>query len=263
MLNIVLSPSSSALADRVRPDPTRPWYIEAGAALSYPSTTYGAGDTVLLNINRDQLGPFTARTLLWSASAPIQAKVTTGGVTLPLPNTLTGSITLPRSLDSPVVTIEAAVTATFTLLNSSLSDDGLISTASPSAIMNGVASPYQGTPVVVAETPLPSALFATDLITAAGATLITSTAGMIRRLQVHIAGNSAQTTAGNNRITITAGSATGPVVWAATPYVPATALSTRGDIYEVDLGSGVSYSSLYLNVGSAFTAGGVEAAGWG
>ena len=261
MSNLVLSPYSSALADRVRPDPTRPWYVEAGAALSYPTTSIGAGDTVVLNVDRDKIGPFTARTLYWSASTPIQATVSTGGITLTLPQTLTGHITLPRSIDSPSLVFSASNSASFIVLNSLLESQE--TTASPSAVANGIARPLTGAPVVVIDTPLSEALFMSGLIAVAGATLITPTPGLVRRLQIHIAGNSTLTTAGNNAIRLQTGSTGGSILWAATPYIPATALSVHGQVFEVDLGSGIQYPSLYLNIATAFAAGGVEVAGWG
>ena len=266
MTEYVLSPEAFTLEGTVQPDHTQPWKTERATLLTYttnlnPITT----DTVVLNIDRNRLGPFTARTFSWSnnTSDGQTFTVSVGQWSRVVSSTPSGSILIPRSSRNVEVTGSVTWnTITVQITNVECHENSL--TEDRTAAMNPlfVSDIMYGTPVIVAQTLLSQSIFSSGLITAAGATLLTSqNFGMIGSAQVHVAGNSTLAVAGNNKLQILSGSL---VIWEGNPYIPAAIAAGTGIVFDLAFQSPIKYGGgLNLSVGTAFLTGGVEVNAWG
>ena len=267
MTEYVLSPDAFTLEGTVQPDRTQPWKTERATLLTYTTKLNpAASDTVVLNIDRDRLGPFTARTFSWTNNQTAgfsSFTVSVGPWSRVVSCTQSGSILIPRSSRNVEVTGSISwETITIQITNVECHEVSLVGDLT--GFVNGpLADNYMyGTPVVVAHTVMAQSIFSSGLITAAGTTLLTSrNYGLIGSAQVHIAGNSTLAVAGNNKLQILSGSF---VIWEGNPYIPAAIAAGTGIIFDLTFPSPIIYNNgLDLSVGTAFTAGGVEVNAWG
>ena len=265
MTEYVLSPEAFTLEGTVQPDHTQPWKTERATLLTYttnlnPITT----DTVVLNIDRNRLGPFTARTFSWSnnTSDGETFTVSVGPWSRVVSSTPSGSILIPRTSRN----VEVAGSISWETITIQITNVECHEVSLAGDLTGTVNGPFAdnfmyGTPVVVTHSVLAQSIFSSGLITAAGTTLLTSrNYGLIGSAQVHIAGNSTLAVAGNNKLQILSGSL---VIWEGNPYIPATIAAGTGIIFDLTFHSPIIYyNGLDLSVGTAFTAGGVEVNAW-
>ena len=267
MTEYVLSPDAFTLEGTVQPDRTQPWKTERATLLTYTTNLIPASsDTVVLNIDRDRLGPFTARTFSWTNNQTdgfSSFTVSVGPWSRAVSSTQSGSILIPRSSRNVEVT-GSFTWNTSTVQITNVEENEASLTGDMSGLINGpfVDNFMYGTPVVVTHSVMAQSIFSSGLITAAGTTLLTSrNSGLIGSAQVHVAGNSTLAVAGNNKLQILSGSR---VIWEGNPYIPAAIAAGTGIIFDLTFHSPIIYNNgLDLSVGTAFAAGGVEVNAWG
>lgn len=267
----------SALDGFIQPDPTRPWYTERAGLLTYnpPPSTQDTPYGYELVIDRNSIGPFVARSLNMIPKTQITGNpeymsatgilaIVSGGVTRTYYGATELHIPLTPSIENPIL-YPFAGSIEWDYFEISISNRPCDETTYQ---MSPLINNYNK-PILAGTTYLPAvqifrntylaSIFSTDLITAAGSTVLTSESVAPTAFEIHIPENSTLAVAGNNRIELLSGT---NVLWAATPYIPA-AIGTTERVYSVKLDSPlVASGGISLSIATAFTAGGVEVNAW-